>query len=80
MYYVSMTDTFMSGWGPAKSKTNKLIIVCETREQAERIERNANERSEMKTVNVTQSKPQYGPGYYVSWKDYAELGNIWTKD
>ena len=27
--YVSMTDKFLSGWGLANNKIDKLVIVCE---------------------------------------------------
>ena len=26
MYYVTMTDKFMSGWGKARGKINKLVF------------------------------------------------------
>ena len=29
MYYVTATDKFMSGWGLAKGKTKKVIVICE---------------------------------------------------
>lgn len=35
-YYVSMTDKFLSGWGSSRGKTSKLVIVCDTRQQAEK--------------------------------------------
>ena len=57
-YYVTMTDRFMSGWGMAKGKTNKLIIECDTHEQAEIIKRNALRRSEMRFVNVCSNRPR----------------------
>ena len=28
IYYVTMTDRFMTGWGEAKDKINKLVFVC----------------------------------------------------
>lgn len=37
MYYVSMTDKFMSGWGMAEGKLNKLVISCNTAEEANMI-------------------------------------------
>ena len=37
MYYVTMTDKFMSGWGRAEGKINKFVVECETREKAETI-------------------------------------------
>ena len=42
MVYVTMTDKFMSGWGMAKGKTNKLVIECENSMQAEKIAYRAN--------------------------------------
>ena len=40
-YYVTMTDKAMSGWGMAKNKTNKYVVICDTHEQAQIIEKNA---------------------------------------
>lgn len=77
MYYVTMTDKFMSGWGMAKNMTNKFIIECETLQQAETIERNAQKRSEMKYINICSKKPRYGKNVYESWKTYNELGDLW---
>ncbi len=79
-WYVTMTDKFMSGWGKAKGKINKLIIVCENGDQAHRIQKNASYRSEMKYINVTTDKPYYNPNrYLVSWKTYKQMGKIWKK-
>ena len=33
-YYVSMTDSFLSGWGMAENKISKYIIICDNLEQA----------------------------------------------
>ena len=44
MFYVTMTDKFMSGWGYAAGKTNKMIVACDTIAQAEQIERVAQRR------------------------------------
>ena len=76
-YYVTMTDKFMSGWGMAKGKTNKLIIQCETWQQAEQIERAARDRSEMRYVNICVNKPRYGSNVIESWKKWDDLGTIW---
>lgn len=78
-YYVTMTDKFMSGWGMAQGKTNKLIVVCDTWQDAETIQRNAEKRSEMKYINVTDRKPRYGQNVLESWKTFDELGEIWKK-
>ena len=47
MFYVTMTDKFMSGWGMAQGKINKLVLECETYEDAETVYNNACNRSEM---------------------------------
>ena len=51
-YYVVMTDKFLSGWGLAEGKTNKLVIVCDTHKEASTIERNASKRDEMENVYI----------------------------
>jgi hypothetical protein len=58
-YWVSMTDKFMSGWGRAEGRTNKLVIECDSYEEAEIVAQNARNRSEMKFVNICASKPRY---------------------
>ena len=76
-YYVTMTDKFMSGWGMAAGKTNKMIVECETWQQAEQIERAARARSEMRYVNIRTSRPRYGSQVVESWKTWDDLGTIW---
>ena len=78
-FYVTMTDKFMSGWGLAEGKTNKLIIECENWEQAQTIERNAQKRSEMKYINICANKPRYRSNVRESWKTFEELGDIWKR-
>lgn len=79
-YYVSMTDKFMSGWGAAKNVTNKLVIICDSIEQAETVERNALKRSEMRYVNLCLNKPRYPESRYLTtWKSFSDLGTIWTQ-
>jgi hypothetical protein len=75
--YVTMTDKFMSGWGMARNKTNKYIIVCDTMEQARTAYRNALKRSEMKYVNICHKKPYYGSNVLPSFTSFDELGDIW---
>lgn len=77
--YVTMTDKFMSGWGMAQGKTNKLIIECNNFDEAWAIERNARKRSEMKYVNIRISKPKYGSNVLESWKTYEDMGSIWKQ-
>ena len=78
-YYVTMTDKFMSGWGMAANKTNKLIIECKTYKQAIAIEREAKDRDEMIYVNIRSSKPYYGRHILPSFKTFEDLGQIWKR-
>ena len=77
MYYGTMTDKFMSCWGQARNKTNKMVICCDTYEQAETIERNALKRPEMKRVNICKSEPYYGTNVFISCKNYEDMGGSW---
>jgi hypothetical protein len=79
MYYVTMTDNFMSNWGSAKNKKNKFIVECETLQQAETIERNAQKRNEMKYINICSKRPRYGANVLESWNTFDDLGEIWKK-
>ena len=80
MVYVTMTDKFMSGWGMAKGKINKLVIECENRVQAEKIADYARRnRNEMKYINIRYSKPSYNSNKYLtSWKVYSQMTG-WIK-
>mgnify|MGYP003338133550 FL=1 len=77
MFYVTMTDKFMSGWGMSEGKTNKLIIECQNITQAMQIQRSARNRREMRYVNIRTTKPHYGSHILESWKTWDELGDIW---
>lgn len=79
MYYVTMTDKFLSGWGPATGKVNKLVIECNTYEQAAQIERAAKRRSEMRRVGIRTSKPYYGAHVLTSWKKFEDMGGPWLE-
>jgi len=80
MYYVTMTDRFMSGWGLARGKANKLVIECDTYDQAAQVERAAKRRPEMRRVSIRASKPYYRNAHVLtSWKHYNELGGPWLE-
>lgn len=80
MFYVTMSDKFLSGWGKAEGKTAKFVVECETFEQAETIQNNARNRQEMKYINITTKKPYYNLSrYIITIKKYDSLGNIWKK-
>lgn len=80
MVYVTMTDKFMSGWGMAEGKINKLVIECGDSVQAEKIADYArNNRDEMKYINITYNKPSYNSSKYItSWKVYSQMTG-WIK-
>lgn len=78
--YVTMTDTFMSGWGPAKGKTAIYCIECDDYDQAEIVAANAELRPEMQRVKIVSNPPQETGGYQVTVRHVSELGGIWTKE
>lgn len=80
MYWVTMTDNFMSGWGMAEGKINKLVIECETLNEAEIVAENARNRSEMEYVNITTNKPYYNDDkYFTSWKTKEDMPRWFKK-
>ena len=66
MYYVTMTDRFMSGWGGAQGKINKLVFVCNTYEEAQTVVQNAENRGDMKNININVKKPSYSSTRYLT--------------
>ena len=78
--YVTMTDKFMSGWGHAREMINKYIVICDNWNDAEIIEKNARKRPEMKYININITKPKKKPGYLLTFENFSELGEIWTKE
>jgi hypothetical protein len=58
-YFVTMTDKFMSGWGHARGKINKLIFICDSYDQALIVEENARNRSDQKNINICSKRPYY---------------------
>ncbi len=77
VFWVTMTDRCLSGWGMAKGKINKLVIECSSLEEAEIVAENGRQRSEMKYVNIVRKKPSYSSlRYYVSYKDLTQY-NSW---
>lgn len=79
-WYVSMNDSFMSGWGRAKGLTNRLVIVCENRDQALMIVRAAEKRQEMKYINVSLCKPRERSHWLISWKSFEEMSGWHDRD
>lgn len=72
-YYVSMLDKFMSGWGPAEGKMNRLVIECDTVEEAQIVRDNARARSEMSGIEILKKKPVYAQNaYFTSYHDKTD--------
>ena len=81
IYYVTMTDSFMSGWGPATGKRNKLIFICDSYEQAQIVEANARDRTDMKYINICTTKPHYNSkSCYVQIKTAEDYSTWYQKD
>jgi len=55
-YYVTCLDTFLSGWGEADGKANRLILPCQDFAEAEVVCDNARGRSDMKSVHIHTGK------------------------
>lgn len=62
--YVTMTDKFMSGWGYAENKINKLVFECESYAEAEIVYNNALNRTDQKYINMRSKKPYYNSDHY----------------
>ena len=77
--YVCTTDNFMSGWGMARNLINKLVIICETPEEAETVIENATNRDDQKHISASSTPPNY---FHKKWEttgsDY-ETGNYYVQ-
>lgn len=79
MLYVTMTDKFMSRWGRAEGKINKLIFECETHAEANIVYNNALNRTDQAYVNICCNKPYYNARrYYAQYIDKSIYPN-WYK-
>lgn len=79
-FYVTMTDKFLSNWGMSKGKINKFVVAVPNYEKATIIKRNAQQRSEMKFINITTRKPRYNKKRFLtSMRGWGQLGDIWKK-
>ena len=55
--YVILTDTFMSGWGPARNKVNRLVFPCNDAQEADTVAQYANGRSDTADIYITEQRP-----------------------
>ena len=72
-WYVTTTDTFFTKLFTHKlrGRTNKLIFVCDSLEQAEIVAKNARARSDQRYVNIRSTFP-----YYNKARVYAQVKTI----
>lgn len=77
MIYVTMTDKFLSGWGMADGKINKLIFECEDKKEAFVVMENAEAREDMKYINYSYKKPYYSPSKYYAQTKTKEEYESW---
>jgi hypothetical protein len=76
-YWVTMTDKFMSGWGHATNKINKLVFECETLQEAFIVEQNAKNRTNQKNINICGKKPYYNKDHYFTQIKNKEIYPSW---
>lgn len=77
MFYVTMTDTFLSGWGKAEGKKAKYVYVCNTREEAEIVKENARRRGDQKYINIRITKPVYSSITHFVQYETKETSPCW---
>ena len=66
-YFVTMTDTMLSGWGRAENKTAKRIVLCKTFRDAQIIVNglnNCKNRDGMRYINIAFKFPKYSKKRY----------------
>ena len=81
MYYVTMTDKFLSGWGRAKNKIAKYIYLCNTYLEATIVKNNAELRGDQKNVNIRTTKPNYDHNTHITTiKDKKANPNWYIKN
>lgn len=79
-WYVTMTDKFMSGWGKAENKVNKLVFECESLAEARIVEENAHARTDQIYINIRATKPYYNSQrYYVQHKTKSDYNTWYTQ-
>jgi hypothetical protein len=80
-YYVSMTDKFMSGWGEARDKINKLVFICDSYSEAIIVRDNARNRTDQIYINICINKPYYNKrDYLTQYKTKGDYNSWYEKD
>lgn len=80
-YFVTMKDTFLSGWGESQGKDNILVFPCSTYEEAENVFNNSRARTDMTDQKIRITYPRYDERfYYVQRKTKEEAPRWYEKD
>lgn len=70
-WFVTASDKFLSGWGRANKKISKMVVCCNSLEQAREIAMNYENRTDLNRINICGNKPYYSPNRYdVSYYDF----------
>ncbi len=77
MYYVTMTDRVLSGWGKSDEKINKLVFVCEGLTEARIVADNAKARGDQKHINICTTKPYYSPNTHYTQIKSKDIYPSW---
>lgn len=59
-WYVTMNDSFMSGWGGARGKIASYVYPCASFEEAEAVAANARARTDQRRVNIVSGHDKAG--------------------
>lgn len=62
LYYVTMTDRFLSGWGEAADCNAKYVATCSSYQEAKTVANNAEARGDQKHINIRTTKPRVTDG------------------
>lgn len=79
IWYVTATDKFLSGWGPATGKKHKLIVKCNGLQQALKVKSNMEKDRTLSYVNYTTTKPSYPSSRYTTKWMEAKDCPLWNK-
>lgn len=76
LYFVTMVDTFFSGWHKAKNGKARYIYICESWQEALKVAEYAESRGDQKYVNACISRPSF---YRSTWGDAYYIGNDYVQ-
>ena len=79
-YFVTMTDTMLSGWGMAENKIAKRVILCQSWREAQIIVsglNNCKNRNGMRYINIAYKFPKYSEKHYTVSVDEFEYCTLY---